>query len=331
MCRKLACIVFVISIFMCGNALALTYYWDGGGANNLWTTAANWNETSNPDTYPGTGDIVRVEDASVTQPLIDSTVTASHTKIWVGADVSGSSVATLTMTGGSLASTGAFDFIVGYGATHEGTINMSGDSSITVGGSNLKAFDIGFYGTGSVTMSGSASIAATAGVGVGYATTGTGSLTMSGSATVTAGTSVLIGRLGTGTLTMNGGTITAADSFYVGWNYASYTGTGTVSLNAGLIQVGNSSDDEFSMTTGSTMNITGGTMTIFDDDGSKATAIQGYVTGNQLSGYGYYDLSHVIVSWDEDNSLTTVTAVPEPATICMLGFGALALLRRKRA
>jgi hypothetical protein len=38
----------------------------------------------------------------------------------------------------------------------------------------------------------------------------------------------------------------------------------------------------------------------------------------------------VLSAYDPDSMKTTVWAIPEPATICLLGIGALSLLRRRK-
>lgn len=109
---------------------------------------------------------------------------------------------------------------------------------------------------------------------------------------------------------------------------------------------------------GASMNITGGTLIL---EGDKTAYINCYVTGNGyysnltgtvgtvkvdefhsdwgrawLTGYGVAAFSDgtstgVLCTYDDEESITIVTAIPEPTTIALLGLGGLLLIRRKRS
>ena len=91
--------------------------------------------------------------------------------------------------------------------------------------------------------------------------------------------------------------------------------------------------------TDTTLNIAGGTIiltgqtddpvdigVLLDATATSATQILAY--GNvDGAGGGKYGFN---VVWDDMEETVTITAVPEPATIALLGLGGLALIRRKR-
>lgn len=78
------------------------------------------------------------------------------------------------------------------------------------------------------------------------------------------------------------------------------------------------------------INITDGVIEINDPDGSKAADANQLVTDGYLAGYGQCDTDHVIISYDMMNQLTTITAVPEPSTIALLGLGSAVFFRRRK-
>lgn len=78
------------------------------------------------------------------------------------------------------------------------------------------------------------------------------------------------------------------------------------------------------------INITGGVIEINDPNGSKAADMNEMITDGYLAGYGQCDTDHVIISYDMMNQLTTITAVPEPSTIALLGLGSAVFFRRRK-
>jgi len=137
---------------------------------------------------------------------------------------------------------------------------------------------------------------------------------------------IWISRAGLGKLKMTGGTINSDNATYLGQAGAKTDMWATLQLYGGTI---NCTDllTARADTSRVTMNVTGGEMILNND---RVTQVQAYVAAGWLRGYGVADLTHVIITYDSDNNKTHITAVPEPATVLMLGLGGLALIRRKR-
>ncbi len=145
---------------------------------------------------------------------------------------------------------------------------------------------------------------------------------------------------------MSGGTVTVTNEFELGWG----GGAGTLNMTGGTITAGT-----FKVPTGSgafaeaflyggtfnvtkpgglgfgnvngLIDITVGTLVLEGDDTAKVAGLiaAGQITGYSGTGTVLYDYGVTIPG------KTTVTGIPEPATICLLGLGGLALRRRKRA
>lgn len=127
---------------------------------------------------------------------------------------------------------------------------------------------------------------------------------------------------GTGTLTMTGGLINVADSnsLEIGLDESN----GWVDLLGGTLMAG----DLFIGAPGSGLNITEGMLII---NGDKRETVLGYMNGGLLNAYG--GMSNALLQYDYDVrnlGKTTITAIPEPATIVLLGLGGLFLLRRRK-
>jgi hypothetical protein len=125
---------------------------------------------------------------------------------------------------------------------------------------------------------------------------------------------------GTGTLTMTGGMISAADANAL--EIGVLDSTGWVDLLAGIIMAG-----DLVIENGG-MNITKGTLMLAGD---KSETILGYVDSGLITAYGGMAGASVEYDYDIRNlDMTTVTAIPEPATVALLSLGALVMLRRRK-
>jgi glycoprotein endo-alpha-1,2-mannosidase len=144
----------------------------------------------------------------------------------------------------------------------------------------------------------------------GYGASNNGIFTISGG-TANLGDNLYIGLSGAGTLTQTGGTINVTGTFGVAQLAGS---TATANLNGGSISCGS-----FNMTSGGHVDITTGTLII---NGDVTSAINGFVSGGQITAYG--GNGTVNVSYDTPNAgKTTVTATPAPTTPTFVAAGSV--------
>ena len=124
-----------------------------------------------------------------------------------------------------------------------------------------------------------------------------------------------LGRAGSAIINMSGGSFTCDDDL----NIAHAGGYGEINLSGGVF-------------TASTLKFTGtglidisgsGTLVLKGDD---SAAVATFIANGWITGNGEEDNLNVsLVEGD-----TVVTAIPEPATISILAFGALGLFRRRK-
>lgn len=276
---------------------AATYTWDGGGGDDNWSTAANWNNTlttGNALVFAGTTRLTNTNDLS---GYTFTSITFNNT---AGAFVLGGNSFTLS---GNLTNSDADT------QTINNAIIVSGSQNWTATSGNL-VFGGGITATGSRTLTfngNSASFGATVNgvIGNGSGTlaltkSNAGSLTLANTNTYTGTTTLSGGTLnlnattatGTGAMTISGGTldntsggsVTLANSGYTLGGTLTYAGTlnRTLDLGTGGFSLGSANR---------TFTINGGTLTIGgvvnETTGSRAVIKEG--TGTlELTGANLY-------------------------------------------
>ncbi|MFA5854877.1 MAG: S-layer homology domain-containing protein [Candidatus Gracilibacteria bacterium] len=123
------------------HASAATVKWDGGGANNNWSTSANWVG----DAVPGTGDIATFDGTSVKSSTVDLGFAGEIS----GIDINSGYTGTITL---------GRDLIIGSGGYAQDVANFNGGSydidlngSFTLVGGNFVATGRTFYVSGNFT------------------------------------------------------------------------------------------------------------------------------------------------------------------------------------
>jgi hypothetical protein len=187
-----------------------------------------------------------------------------------------------------------------------------------------------------------------------------GQLTIN-SGVLTVGNGIRVGgsssSIRSGELYVNGGIINASTTYLaVGYGHATNGGTtgwmymtnGTVNVNefdiirvpgvttpvngyayisGGTINANDLRIKPFGGAGTALLDISGsGKIIITDPTGAIATKIYGYIDNGWIKTNGVPWVLYDNVSWDG----TKTTIIPEPATLCLLGLGALSLIRRKR-
>ena len=118
------------------------------------------------------------------------------------------------------------------------------------------------------------------------------------------------------------GTVSVGQMLGLGWN----GGVGYVNvLDGGVLDLFQLHGDGISsIKNGSILDISGTGQVLLPGD--YTGVLNAYIANDTISGNGVLGN----VTWDVVDGTTIVTAVPEPATMSLLGLGALALLRKKK-
>ncbi|MDW3218062.1 MAG: Calx-beta domain-containing protein [Acidimicrobiales bacterium] len=300
------------------SAAACTINWDGGGVDDSWHTADNWDT----NVVPGAADHVCIEPgAPVT--VTYSSGTTSILSLQTNAD------GDLAVSGGSLTTTSTTDLST-----------LAGDLVVTL------SADVHF--AGAVEASGDVSLTGNAGASIVFSDTAT--VNSSGSNTVTlASSSTGAGFYGSGSLTMNvpftysqgeifGLTITANDTVTFDGGSSQFEqgailtlNGGTAAWTSGTIDMSGGSQIIVGDTTPTTLDITfdallqdfGGTDPILetspngtiDIDTTGNVSIQAAVNHN-----GTLTLTDVdTLSWDRGGTTSSTVTIPSSSTLALSG------------
>ena len=149
-----------------------------------------------------------------------------------------------------------------------------------------------------------------------------------------------VADVGAGTLNMHGGTVKVGNGpddqlkFGIAGAWGN-VGTGIANLYGGTLDLTGAQEIRMATNAGggsATLNIAGGSLimpgTITDLRGAILTL---NAAGVHLQAYGVEYAGDTMFVYTPSGGNTIVTAVPEPATIALLGLGGLALIRRKRS
>jgi hypothetical protein len=366
--KKYVVIAIAVVALVSSSLCAATNWTDASGADHLWSTAGNWDSgvpTATVDAAVAlAGKPVQItiginaETSMLNIGGAGGQVDMTDGSLNGGANIlvaQGATTATFNQSGGT--ATGGTVWIADYGGT--GTMNLSGTATFIATGNILAGargtgtgtlnmtdsahiqspyMAIGQQNTGYFNMSGSATVAIGDQIWMGI--DGIGTANISGNASLTSSNIVWVGYAsGSGILNLSGGAVSATGAILVG--YGAF-GDGTVNMTGGLL-----SSHMFDIGTGGAghIQLDGGTVQVgagglvmhagnasIDITGSGALVVPGewnalspYISGGMITANG----GAGTLAYSLAEGYTTITAIPEPATMILLGLGALVLRRRK--
>lgn len=111
------------------NAEAATRTWDGGGADSLWSTAANWSS----DLVPGAGDNALFDGTNTKAASIPVNTTVG------GLEIRSAYTGTITQSGGAILTIGTGSFVQGGGTFKGGTGSTFINTHFTLSGGTVVA------------------------------------------------------------------------------------------------------------------------------------------------------------------------------------------------
>jgi hypothetical protein len=310
-------LVAVASVLLVGGTAWANTTWTGGGDGVSWTDAANWDNG-----LPNGQQRVFINGVSTVN--IDASVNDTINR-FILADGSGSDDVVVNMSGGSLDISLSIEASrnLELGTLGNAKFHMTG-GAVTVAQYLRMAPDPSEPGVATLTMDGG-SLSIAQRLFAPYGTDRTAKVEMN-DGVITVDQFFLADGVGsTGTLTMTGGTINATSRFWAPTNLDSIGGTAHVQLDGGTINTGDFRlTNDPSLNIKGTMDITNGKVIVPGDKTADPTLL-GYISGGFLTGFG--GAGSVVLTYDPSVG-TVISAIPEPATLMLLGLGGLALYRR---
>ncbi len=296
------------------HAHAASLTWDGGGADNNWSTCANWTT----DTCPIAGDTVTFNATSTKNSTIDAGAPASVATLTIAAGYTGTitlartfattttfsqatgsftasnqsfTMAAFTLSGGTFTASSGTTSISGAVTVtgtptfnhNSGTVNFSGGAA-TIACNGISLNTATFTNTGLKTISSGCTIPVGSSPAITNAITVNGTLSGSGTLSITTGTFIL-GTTGTlsGFSGINSGSNVTINGTLNAGSYTTFAVTGSFSLGATSVFTapsGTLSASGLNFTAGLTFNANGGTVNI---TGSTSTLSCGSVTFNLVT------------------------------------------------